>query len=159
MVQPRSDVIKRYSSIFARNRASAALRHRFKLQSDDLRGIIQDALSAPAHIQFTIMSDTPIDDDYSLLDQKLNADKPRMQFVPDAPSEEAMLRLRLALLEAKMAREKVQADFSERIDVDHHSWRKQKTDLRYLKDVNGVLLVIAALSVLLLMAVVAYMYL
>ena len=82
-----------------------------------------------------------------------------MHFVPDAPSEEAMLRLRLALLEAKMAREKAQTDFGERIDVDHHTWRKQKNDLLYLKDVNGVLLCIAAASILLLMAVVAYMYL
>ncbi len=105
------------------------------------------------------MSELPIDDDYSLLEHETGAIPARLQFIPDAPSEEAMLRLRLALLEAKMAREKVQTDFSERVDVEHHTWRKQKNDMRYLRDVNGILLVVAALSILLLMAVVAYMYL
>jgi hypothetical protein len=68
--------------------------------------------------------------------------QPIIRLLPDNPSEEAVLRLRLQLLEAKIARQNAQVKFAERIDVDHLEWRRQQHRIKYLEVGNVLLMVL-----------------
>jgi hypothetical protein len=76
---------------------------------------------------------------------KVDPKQPIIRLLPDNPSEEAVLRLRVQLLEVKLARQNAQLDFAERIDVDHLEWKRQKNRIRSLQ--VGNFLLTAALMV------------
>ncbi len=80
-------------------------------------------------------------------DLETSASGPIVRLLPDNPSEEAVLRLRVQLLEAKLARQNAQLNFSERIDVDHLEWRKQQHRIQYL-EVGNVLLMILTFALM-----------
>jgi hypothetical protein len=80
-------------------------------------------------------------------DRLLDPDQPIIRLLPDNPSEEAVLRLRVQLLEVKLARQNAQLDFAERIDVDHLEWKRQKTLIQNLQ-VGNVLLTILSLALM-----------
>lgn len=78
---------------------------------------------------------------------KTDFDQPIIRLLPDNPSEEAVLRLRVHLLELKLARQNAQLDFAERIDVDHLEWKRQKNRIHSLQ-VGNFLLIILSLALM-----------
>jgi hypothetical protein len=80
-------------------------------------------------------------------DRHLDPNQPIIRLLPDNPGEEAVLRLRVQLLEVKLARQNAQLDFAERIDVDHLEWKRQKTLIQNLQ-VGNVLLTILSLALM-----------
>ena len=86
-------------------------------------------------------------DDIRFLDLEAAASQPIIRLLPDNPGEEAVLRLRVQLLEAKLARQNAQINFSERIDVDHLEWRRQQNRLKYL-EVGNILLMILTFALM-----------
>lgn len=81
--------------------------------------------------------------------QGVNIDlsQPIVRLLPDSPSEEAVLRLRCQLLEAKLARQNAQIDFSERIDVDHMEWRKLQFKIQNLQ-MGNILLIFLTIALM-----------
>jgi hypothetical protein len=75
---------------------------------------------------------------------KVDPKQPIIRLLPDNPSEEAVLRLRVQLLEVKLARQNAQLDFAERIDVDHLEWKRQKNRIRSLQVGNFLLIILTA---------------
>jgi hypothetical protein len=75
-------------------------------------------------------------------------DLPIVRLLPDNPSEQAVLKLRIQLLEAKLARHNTQLDFAERIDVDHLEWRRQKLRIQQLQVGNFLLAVLSIVLVI-----------
>ena len=84
------------------------------------------------------------DGDYSYrqLDLQTDPSQPVIQLLPDNPSEEAVLRLRVQLLEVKLARQNAQINFAERIDVDHLEWKRQKIRIQNLQAGNFLLIML-----------------
>jgi hypothetical protein len=76
-------------------------------------------------------------------DSKENRDEPVIQLLPENPTEEEILRLKVKMLEAKLARRSAQLDFAERIDVDHLEWRKQQNAIRHLQAGNVLLIILS----------------
>jgi hypothetical protein len=82
-----------------------------------------------------------------IIESQLEPNQPIIRLLPDNPSEEAVLRLRVQLLEVKLARQNAQLDFAERIDVDHLEWKRQKNRIHSLQ-VGNFLLIILSLALM-----------
>jgi hypothetical protein len=89
-------------------------------------------------------SDASVSSLFSENDERRLEDLPIVRLLPDSPSEEAILKLRIQLLEAKLARHDAKLDFAERIDVDHLEWRRQRLLIEHLR-VGNVLLTILSI--------------
>ena len=84
-------------------------------------------------------------DDLALFeDSNDKADEPVIQLLPENPTEEEILRLKVKMLEAQLARQSAQLNFAERIDVDHLEWRKQQHAIRHLQVGNVLLIILSA---------------
>ena len=96
------------------------------------------------HTDITVYTALPTDSERSI---------PRIQLLPAGSCTESVLRLRLAMLEAEIARHKRLEDFAERIDVDHRLWIEQKSELKGLRTSISILVLLVAGCLLLLAAV------
>jgi hypothetical protein len=110
-------------------------------QSDSLFGAETKELGSVVKL----FPDEP--DGVCLFDLGADLSQPIIRLLPDNPSEEAVLRLRVQLLEAKLARQNAQKDFSERIDVDHLEWRRQQYKIQHLQ-VGNVMLMVLSLALM-----------
>jgi hypothetical protein len=78
-----------------------------------------------------------------IFESQLDPNQPIIRLLPDNPSEEAVLRLRVQLLEVKLARQNAQLNFAERIDVDHLEWKRQKNRIHSLQVGNFLLMILS----------------
>ncbi|HEY9684495.1 MAG TPA: hypothetical protein V6C86_23135 [Oculatellaceae cyanobacterium] len=83
-------------------------------------------------------------DEVRLLEDAEKLDEPAIRLLPENASEEELLRLKVKMLEAELARKSAQVNFAERIDVDHLEWRRQQNMIAHLQ-VGNVLLIILSI--------------
>ncbi|HEY9758367.1 MAG TPA: hypothetical protein V6C97_24590 [Oculatellaceae cyanobacterium] len=83
-------------------------------------------------------------DEVRLFEDAEKLDEPVIQLLPENATEEELLRLKVKMLEAELARKSAQVNFAERIDVDHLEWRRQQNMIAHLQ-VGNVLLIILSI--------------
>ncbi len=123
----------------------------FAMEADEKKGVViplfpDSSLEDCPRLEF---SDTPVSSLFAESEEKrLLEDMPIVRLLPDSPSEEAILKLRIQLLEAKLARHDAKLDFAERIDVDHLEWRRQRLLIEHLRVGNVLLTVLSIVLVI-----------
>lgn len=131
--------VKRSDNLFSDENVDTkpVLRLVFDQPETDNISLFSEELSEPtAHIKL-------FPDELDDFATKLDPYQPCIRLLPDNPSEEAVLRLRVQLLEVKLARQNAQLNFAERIDVDHLEWKRQKNRIRSLQVGNFLLIVLS----------------